>query len=93
MKKRFRVLLLPQPYPIETQVQLVSALTVVHNFIRLFDPKDKELNEKHIPQETSDHLMTETENIGSADGRGNAWKRREDIAQAMWRDYAGSRRR
>jgi hypothetical protein len=26
-------------------VQLVSVLAVVHNFIRLFDPKDRELNE------------------------------------------------
>ena len=51
MKKRFRVLLLPQEYPIVTQVQLVSALAVVHNFIRLFDPRDKELNDKQIPQE------------------------------------------
>ena len=79
MKKRFRVLLLPQAYPIETQVQLVSALTVVHNFICLFNPKDKELNERHIPQETSDHLMADNENIVRAHGQGNAWKHREDI--------------
>lgn len=94
MKKRFRVLLLPQEYPIETQVQLVSALVVVHNFIRLFDPRDKELNEKDIPRESSDNTMTDTEYMGSADDRGNASRRREEIAQAMWRDYeARSRRR
>ena len=87
MKKRFRVLLLPQEYPIVTQVQLVSALAVVHNFIRLFDPRDKELNDKQIPQETSENSMMDTERIGLADDRGNASRHREEIAQAMWRDY------
>jgi DDE superfamily endonuclease len=92
MKRRFRVLLLAQEYSIETQVQLVSALTVVHNFIRLYDPRDKELNTTHIPQETS---STDSEIMRPpADDRGNASRRREDIARAMWRDYeARSRRR
>jgi hypothetical protein len=38
-----------QEYPIEAQVQLVSALVVIHNYICIFNPRDKELNEKHIP--------------------------------------------
>jgi hypothetical protein len=68
-------------------VQLVSALAVVHNFIRLFDPRDKELNEKHIPRKTSDNTLTDTEHMGPADDQGNASRHREDIVQAMWRDY------
>jgi hypothetical protein len=67
MKKHFRVLLLPQEYPIEVQVQLVSALVVMHNFIRVFDPRDEELNENHIPRESSDNTMTDTEHIGLGD--------------------------
>jgi hypothetical protein len=85
MKRHFWVLLLTKEYLIETQVQLVSALTVVHNFIHLFNPRDKELNTTHIPRETS---CTDSENMRlPADDQGNALRHREDIVQAMWRDY------
>jgi hypothetical protein len=87
MKRRFQVLQFPQEYPIKTQVQLVSALAVVHNFIRLFDPKDKELNAQDTPQETSNNTRTDSWDMGLADDQGNASRCREDIAQAMWRDY------
>jgi hypothetical protein len=94
MKKRFRVLLLAQEYPIEAQVQLVSALVVVHNYIRIFDPRDKELNEKHIPRENSENTMTDIERVRVADEQGKAARCREEIMQAMWKDYeARSRRR
>jgi hypothetical protein len=68
-------------------VQLVSALAVVHNFIHLFNLRDKELNEKHIPHETSDNTMIDTEHARPTDDQGNASRHREDITQAMWRDY------
>jgi hypothetical protein len=42
----------------------------------MFDPKDKELNEKHMPQETSNNT-TNNENV----------RPRDDITQAIWRDY------
>jgi hypothetical protein len=70
-----------------TQVQLVSALAIVHNFICLFNPRDKELNDKQIPQETSENSMMDTEHVGLADDRGNTSRCREEIAQVMWRDY------
>jgi hypothetical protein len=66
-----------------TQGQLVSVLPVMHNFICLFDPKDKELNEKHMPEETS----ADSENMRPRDDRGDASKHRDDITQVMWRDY------
>jgi hypothetical protein len=87
MKKHFQVLLLPQEYLIATQVQLVSALVVVHYFIHLFDPRDKELNDKQIPQETSENSMMDTECVGLADDRGNTLRCREEITQVIWRDY------
>jgi hypothetical protein len=87
MKRRFRALQVPQEYSIETQVQLVSALVVVHNFIWLFDPRDKELNAQDTFQETSDNTRTDSWEMGLADDQGNASRRREDIARVMWRDY------
>ena len=80
------VLLLPQEYLIKTQVQLVSALAVMHNFIHLFDPKDKELNKKHMPQETSNNTVTDSKNR-PRDDQGDALKHRDDIVWVMWRDY------
>jgi hypothetical protein len=87
MKRRFRVLSLPQEYPIETQVQLVSALVVVHNFICLFDPRDKDINKDHIPTESNDNIMADGEDLARADDRGDASRRRDDITQVIWRDY------
>jgi hypothetical protein len=85
IKRHFWVLLLAQEYLIETQVQLVSVLTVVHNFIHLFDPRDKELNTTHILQETS---STDSKIMRPpADDQGNASRHREDIAWVIWRDY------
>ena len=49
MKKRFRVLLLPQEYPIEMQVRLVSALAALHNIIRVYDPDDRVIDDDYIP--------------------------------------------
>src|ERR1700731_2614135 len=47
-KKRFKVLVIPQEYNIKTQAKLVSALAVLHNFIRIHDPED-------LPNENADH--------------------------------------
>jgi len=48
MKKRFRVLLLPQEYPIAMQVCLISALTALHNILQIYDPDDKIIDEDYI---------------------------------------------
>jgi len=63
-------------------VQLVSALAVMHNFIHLFDPKDKELNKKHMPQETSNNTVTDSKNR-PRDDQGDALKHRDDIVWVM----------
>ena len=42
LKKCFKVLLLPQAYPLESQACLVSALAVVHNFILIHDLSNNE---------------------------------------------------
>ena len=40
LKKWFKVLIVPQEYEIKIQAQLVSTLSVVHNFICVHDPHD-----------------------------------------------------
>lgn len=91
-KKRFKVLIVPQEYPIRTQAQLVSALAVVHNFIRIHDPED-------IPEDEEEDRQGRGDDVGTLQGhavqddRGRATQRRDAIAQAMWDDYERRGRR
>ena len=39
-KRHFKVLLVAQEYNLKTQAQLIPALAVIHNFIRIHDPGD-----------------------------------------------------
>ena len=68
--------------------QLISALAVIHNFIRIYDPDD-------LPEDF-DGIDNDDENVEpcgwlqthvTAEERGWAVARRDTIAKAMWRDY------
>jgi hypothetical protein len=94
MKKRLRVLLLRQEYPTKMQVRLVSALAALHNILRIYDPDDRVIDDDFIP-DVCDNSQVYSERIErtlSAEERGRATKRRDDIAQAMWRDYMAQSR-
>jgi hypothetical protein len=94
LKRRFKVLTAAQEYPIDFQARLVSALAVIHNFIRIHDPREPE---DEYDDEPEDEDNTEDEgnpgdnmaNSSTVHGaeRGRAADRRERIAQNMWRDY------
>jgi len=95
MKKRFRVLLLPQEYPIAMQVRLISALAALHNILRIYDLDDKIIDEDYIP-DVCDGSQMYSEGIVrtlSTEERGRAAKCRDDIAEAMWKDYMVQSRR
>ena len=71
------------------QVHLVPALAVLHNIIWVYDPNDKVIDEDFIPDMCNDSQIY-SEGIEcslSAEERGRATKHRDNIAQAMWRDY------
>ena len=69
----------------------MSALAVIHNFIRIHDPSDISLDE----DEDEDFQQTDGQadqadqsgRLDQADERGYAADRRDQIARAMWRDY------
>ena len=74
-------------YPLTIQAQLVPALAVLHNFIRIHDPFD-------LPPEDDDPLLEEydygDENDYPQDPteqRDTGARFREDLALRMWQDY------
>jgi hypothetical protein len=76
-------------YVLETQAKFPPALAAIHNFIRVHDPHDvsKEA-EKEAAMRPWHHQL------GDLGGGSISWresqrasKRRDDIANAMWRQY------
>ncbi|KAH9175876.1 hypothetical protein EDB89DRAFT_1847070, partial [Lactarius sanguifluus] len=89
MKRRFKVLAVAQEYSSQTQAQLVGALAVLHNFIRIHNPTDIIYGDDD-PQEDEDGPRQG--NIGRQE-RQRVDNRRERIAQEMWDDYVVHTRR
>ena len=78
----------------EDQARLVSALAVVHNFIRVHDPNyliiEASSNGKGNDTEDAedqDTVLRRDEQVIPAEEQGRAAERRDRIARAMWRDY------
>jgi hypothetical protein len=87
-KKRFKVLTVPQEYPLSMQAQLVSALTVIHNFVRIHDPQDiPEDDDENEGGRENDGNGGPPQDAAARDERGRAAERRDVIAKAMWLDY------
>jgi hypothetical protein len=86
LKKRFKILSFAQPYSLHNQARLPSALAVIHNFIMIYDPSDDDFVEDDGNQVQGEIRRTE-EHVISQEERGRAAERREQIAQAMWRNY------
>ena len=98
LKNRFKILAAKPNYPFPTQVDIVLACTVLHNFIALEDPDDDILNENvEIDEDTGEETNEDDSNVvdytqsrtqrEDRDVR-NEWKElRDQIAWAMWVDY------
>lgn len=85
MKRKFKILGQVAEYSMDTQVDLVLALSGLYNFIRQHEDIDHEL--ANIELEVEEEAVQEMPiDIKSA---GNTYmnKRREEIAQQMWKDY------
>ncbi|XP_020258218.1 uncharacterized protein LOC109834594 [Asparagus officinalis] len=98
LKNRFKILAGKPNYPFPTQVDIVLACTVLHNFIALEDPADDIFNENvEIDEDTGEETNDDDSNVvdytqsrtqrEDRDVR-NEWKEmRDQIAWAMWVDY------
>jgi len=83
LKGRFAILQKPpRQYSIRTQVNLVFALTAVHNFMNLHgcDPEDEVIDDDDSEDE-------EGESNNGQDHDASMNSRRDNIAREMWEDY------
>ncbi|XP_020253927.1 uncharacterized protein LOC109830992 [Asparagus officinalis] len=59
LKNRFKILMAKPNYPFPTQVDIVLACTILHNFIAIEDPQDDILNENVLIDEENDDMTNE----------------------------------
>ncbi|XP_020258298.1 protein ALP1-like [Asparagus officinalis] len=98
LKNRFKILCAKPHYPFPTQVDIVLACTILHNFIATVDPSDELLSESEIDEDIDGEVTNENDNNlvdftqtqtqrEQTESR-NEWKTlRDNIAWAMWVDY------
>jgi hypothetical protein len=92
MKKRFKVLLLPQEYSFTTQTQLIAALAALHNFIIIHDSRD--IYEEEVEFEMStDDSRGEHQGAVPREEQIRAAERRDHMAMTMWEEYVARPRR
>lgn len=98
IKRRFQIFNSPPEYTLKIQVQLIFAVTALHNFIQqkassadLFDLEQQQAEDRERPNSHMDDNNGEEEglqtdaNASKGDGKKmNAF--REEIAKAMWED-------
>lgn len=86
-KRRYRVLLLAPEYPLTVQAQLVPALAVLHNFIRIHDPSDLPSEDDDPYLEAYDYGDDGDEPQNPTEHRDAGTRFRDEMAQNMWREY------
>ena len=91
MKKRFKILTLPQEYNPETQAQIVCMLRVVHNFMKINNPDDPLFKDNTLELDSDMGDTVANQCAGSWE-----WKRaaaqRDKITCDMWKDYRSKKR-
>jgi hypothetical protein len=89
LKKHFKVLVTTPEYSLKTQAQLVLALIVIHNFIRIFDPEDlpEPDDDNNGPNQGTEENTGRLQMGVSVEEKSRATKFRDEIAKKMWQDY------
>jgi hypothetical protein len=88
LKRRFRLLVHPPEYDLDTQARLPPALAALHNFIREHDPDElidyEDINDPQPGARADGSLATGT---ARAAEKAQVNTRRDQIAQNMWAQY------
>ncbi|XP_020253879.1 uncharacterized protein LOC109830937 [Asparagus officinalis] len=98
LKNRFKILSAKPHYPFSTQVDIVIACTILHNYIAIEDPGDELLHEDNHIEEDGDEIanggeegvvdFTQTMTQREEKDSRNEWRaKRDQIAIEMWEDY------
>lgn len=87
--------MLAPEYPLLVQAQLVPALTVLHNFIRIHDPTDESdlhLEHNNIQLREHDYGDDEYDAQDPMEVRNAGTRLHGEIANKMWQDYKSDNR-
>jgi hypothetical protein len=93
LKRRFRILVIPPEYSVKVQAQIPSALSAIHNFIKIHDPNDGEIHDLGDSEYSSstpnpgDDRVRQINYAEDDDIDDDVNHRREKIAQDMWDSY------
>jgi len=97
IKRRFRILVVPPEYRMKDQVLIPPALCALHNFIRRYDPFEPDVHGVHDDEDELDTTFLNSIDplqygslataLPTRASRATAEQWREDLAEAMWRDY------
>lgn len=92
LKRRFRVLDAEPYWSFDTQVHVVLACCVLHNFIMGVDPNDPFMQEQNVEVESQSQERRHQQTQREEREENREWAaKRDDIARAMWDDYSRHR--
>lgn len=79
--------MLAPEYPLTVQAQLVPALAVLHNFIRIHDPSDVPHEDDDPPLEDYDYGSDGDDSQDPTEQHDAGARFREELAHNMWQDF------
>ncbi|CAN6463016.1 unnamed protein product [Victoria cruziana] len=92
LKERFPILKNHVSYPISTQVKIVIATCVLHNFIISHNPNVEQfIPDNMISDNDVNEIINDEEHTSQAQTRGSNNELRENITSTMWEDYVSSK--
>jgi hypothetical protein len=87
LKRKFKILKLAPEYSIDTQIDLILALTALFNFIRIEEGDENVDLEDSIEAEEEDIQPSNIQSFQGSNRRGRMDILRDRIAEDMWKDY------
>ena len=87
LKRRFKILQKPPPFPFRAQTLMMYALCGLYNFIRQKDTANEDAVEEESDAEEDNTMEDSSSILPSTSSLPAMEERRNKIATAMWRDY------
>ncbi|KAL5701358.1 hypothetical protein ACHQM5_026703 [Ranunculus cassubicifolius] len=86
LKKRFAYLRTSPFYGVDTQVNLIIACCILHNFLRCEDPEDVGSEWADPPQEGHEEVASQTSDVATLTSSSSWTAYRDNLANRMWNE-------
>jgi hypothetical protein len=87
LKRKFKILKLAPEYDIDTQVDLILALTALFNFIRIEEKDEKDDDLDIVNNIEEEDIQPDIQVAQGLSRKGKMDILRDQIAEDMWKDY------